>query len=206
MYRQQPRCAAKQVAAARNRTRQLAYMSEEEKLAMAVAKSLSTDAAVCNTIGCRRKTWDGRAGSKCCRTCAASNGMQHGPTCEQKNPKCTVPGCSRETWDGKAGSHCCRTCAATQNTNHGATCEHKNLYGRNGRNTMDVDGWKPRRHVLRAHMHMCARTHARTQAYPTRTCVSTQARMHACTKTNTHACTHARTHARTHADLCQTMQ
>lgn len=38
----------------------------------------------CATPGCHRGSWNGEAGQTCCRSCASSTGVRHGPRCNQK--------------------------------------------------------------------------------------------------------------------------
>ena len=45
--------------------------------------SAAATAATCTTSGCGRRTWNGEAGTACCRTCAESARSAHGPVCEQ---------------------------------------------------------------------------------------------------------------------------
>lgn len=55
----------------------------EHKAALAAAGG-ARDPPKCAMPGCSRETWDGNAGSLCCRTCGSSGGASHGPACWEK--------------------------------------------------------------------------------------------------------------------------
>ena len=162
---------------------------------MAVAKSLSTDAAVCNTIGCRRKTWDGRAGSKCCRTCAASNGMQHA---SRKSGSARCRDAVARRGMEKQG----RTAAAlvllpkTRTTGPHASTRTSMAEMAETRWTW-MDGNPVATYC--AHTCTCVRAHTRSHASiphaHLREHTGAYARMHEDKHARMHACTHACTHA-----------
>ena len=43
----------------------------------------------CATDGCFRRTWNGLSGATCCRTCARTNGADHGQVCERNKAELT---------------------------------------------------------------------------------------------------------------------
>lgn len=72
--------------------------NDEEKAAEVPKPALEAASLVlvhvCSTVGCGRETWNGRPGTGCCRTCHASNGLEHGADCERKFKLKGCPPCA----------------------------------------------------------------------------------------------------------------
>lgn len=90
----------------------------------------------CTRSGCMRPSWNGKPEELCCRTCKASDGREHGPTCERKfaaevaKPECITPGCRRRSWNGRPGGLCCRSCFTSNGKDHGRACTAR--FGKSG--------------------------------------------------------------------------